>query len=257
MKSTLKNILKQATKPSRFNVMAGKVVSRLFENNSKTSIQTNLTWIKEGLECYETYASQINPAIWIESKAIGEDITKRSEDILRGIEYDLGGGGLYTFLYFIIRLTKPKNVVETGVAAGFSSYAILAALEQNKTGKLFSSDFPYFRLPNPEKYIGVIVPDELKKNWTLLIEGDEKNLPKIMNEVDSIDLFHYDSDKSYKGRKKALAMVSSKLSQTAIILMDDIQDNSHFHDMVMDIKREDWRIFEFKGKYVGMIGMLA
>jgi len=257
LKSTLKNILKQAANPSRFNVMAGKVTSRLFENNSKAKIQVNLSWIQENLECYETYASKINPAIWLESKAIGTDIAKRAEDVLREIEYDLGGGAIYTFLYFIIRFTQPLNVVETGVAAGFSSYAILAALEKNKKGKLYSSDFPYFRLPNPEKYIGVIVPEDLKKGWSLFIEGDEKNLPKILNKVDSINLFHYDSDKSYTGRKKALAMVSNKLSQAPIILMDDIQDNSHFHDMVKDMNREDWHIFEFKGKYVGMIGKLA
>lgn len=257
MKSTLKNIFTQAAKPSRFNVMAGKVISRIIESNSEADKQENLRWIKENLGCYETYASNINPGIWLESKTIGEEIATRAEDILREIEYDLGGGGIYTFLYFIARLTQPKNVVETGVAAGFSSYAILAALEKNKKGKLFSSDFPYFRLPNPEKYIGVVVPDELKKNWSLFIEGDEKNLPKIMHEVDTVDLFHYDSDKSNRGREYALSLVSEKLSENAVILMDDIQDNFHFCNLVKKINSEEWRIFEFNGKYVGMVGKLV
>lgn len=254
MKSTLKNILKQASKPSRFSVMAGKVASRIMEVDSAADKQENLQWIQENLECYETYASNTNQTMWSESKSIGEEIEKRAEEVLREIEYDLGGGAIYTFLYFIVRITQPKTVVETGVAAGFSSYAILAALEKNKVGKLFSSDFPYFRLPNPEKYIGVIVPDELKENWSLYIEGDEKNLPKIINKVDSIDLFHYDSDKSNRGREYALGNVSRKFSDNAILLMDDIQDNTHFFNLIKNTKPVEWRIFEFSGKYVGMIG---
>ena len=257
MKSTLANILKQAVKPSRFRVMTGKVASRVFERISKTSHQDNLRWIESNVESYESYASKVDQALWLESKEVGEIIATRAEKVLSEIEHDLGGGAIHTFLYFIARYIQPNNVVETGVAAGFSSYSILQALEKNDHGELFSSDFPYFRLPNPEKYIGIIVPDNLRKNWTLLVEGDEKNLPIIIGKVESIDLVHYDSDKSYKGRKNALAMISNKLSANAIILMDDIQDNLHFHDMVKDMNREDWHIFEFKGKHVGMIGKLA
>jgi hypothetical protein len=35
--------------------------------------------------------------------------------------------------------------------AGFSSSAILTALKENGEGILYSSDFPYFRIKNPEK----------------------------------------------------------------------------------------------------------
>ena len=45
---------------------------------------------------------------------------------------------------------------------------LLQAIEKNNVGKLFSSDFPYFRLENPEQYIGIVVPNDLKKNWRLL-----------------------------------------------------------------------------------------
>ena len=94
---------------------------------------------------------------------------------LKKIKYDLGGGGFYPLLFFIVKYIKPNIVVETGVAAGFSSYAILKAIEENKKGRLYSSDFPYFRIPNPEKYIGIIVPEKLKKSWDLLIDGDNIN----------------------------------------------------------------------------------
>ena len=57
-------------------------------------------------------------------------------------------GGLYKLLYFPIRKIKPYTVVETGVAAGWTSLAILRALNKNGRGHLYSSDFPYFELKN-------------------------------------------------------------------------------------------------------------
>ncbi len=46
------------------------------------------------------------------------------------------------------------------------------------------------------------------------------------------------------------------MSKNGIIFMDDIQDNSYFHDYVMQNNISAWRVFEFHGKYVGMIGQL-
>ena len=65
--------------------------------------------------------------------------------------YNIEFGGNYAveILYFIARISKPKNILETGVAAGYSSYTFLKAIKKNKVGTLYSSDFPYFRLKNP------------------------------------------------------------------------------------------------------------
>ena len=38
--------------------------------------------------------------------------------------------------------------------------------------------------------------------------------------------------------------------------MDDIQDNSFFHDYILDNQIEDWNIFYFEGKYIGLIGSI-
>ena len=145
---------------------------------------------------------------------------------------------------------KPKTVVETGVAAGFSSYSILEALSRNGGGKLFSSDFPYFRVKNPEKFIGYVVPDSLRTNWSLDIRGDEFAIPAICKNVDTIDMFHYDSDKSYSGRLFAIQQIQKKLSSNSIVLIDDIQDNLFFKNL-MDYLRCEYQVFEFEGKYVG------
>ena len=120
----------------------------------------------------------------------------------------------------------------------------------------FSSDFPYFRLKNPEQYIGYLAKDETnKENWSLDIRGDEVALKDFVNKLNSneIDLFHYDSDKSYLGRDRALKILSSKINSKTIIIFDDIQNNLHFKDYVIDHKKK-FHVLEFQGKYVGIVG---
>src|SRR5690606_16620543 len=108
-------------------------------------------------------------------------------------------------LYFLIRRRNPHITIETGVAAGFSSETIFHALKKNASGgKLFSSDFPYFRQDNPERYIGALVSDEFRADWPLYIEGDDRNLEKIYAQAPRFDFFHYDSDKRYAAREKTL-----------------------------------------------------
>ena len=157
----------------------------------------------------------------------------------------------------MIRKFNLLNVVETGVAAGWSSLAILRALKKNGKGFLYSSDFPYFRLKNPEKYIGYLAKDESNKdNWFLDIRGDDIALPEIVKKLDNntIDLFHYDSDKSYSGRVNALRILSSKINSKTIIIFDDIQNNLHFKEFV-EKSSNDFSVYEFKGKFIGITGL--
>lgn len=128
---------------------------------------------------------------------------------------------------------------------------MLTAMKRNGTGHLWSSDFPYFRQAGAADEIGLLVAPDLRERWTLLIDGDEENLPKIMREVARVDMFHFDSDKTYKGRNFALTSIKSKLAEKAVVIFDDIQDNSHFKD----IAGQDAMIFEEKGKYLGALGL--
>ena len=153
------------------------------------------------------------------------------------------------------RIAKPKTILETGVAAGFSSQSFLSALAKNGSGKLYSSDYPYFRLPNPEKYIGVIVDEELRNNWELHTQGDEANLEKILKQVETVDIFHYDSDKSYRGRVNAYEKIKNKLTSKSLLVFDDIQDNSHFADLCRELDSDSkYFVFKSQNKFVGLIG---
>ena len=120
-------------------------------------------------------------------------------------------------------------------------------------GKLYSSDFPYFRLPNPEKFIGIIIPNELKINWNLYIKGDENNILEIKKKINSVDLIHYDSDKTYSGRKHFMELVSDLVHRQTFLIMDDLHDNSFFLDYVNNNKELNWKILNVKKGFIGLI----
>ncbi len=247
--------LRNATRPGFLPVMARKVLVRIKERSWRAHPESQL-WAARHAEPVDEFARSIDPALWDEARAAGDELRRRGEAVLPPLGIDLGGGGHYPLLYFLVRHLRPQVVVETGVAAGYSSRAILSALAANDDGHLYSSDFPYFRLEDPEKYIGVLVEDRLRTRWTLRTRGDRTNLPEILAEVDGVDLFHYDSDKPVDGRRFAVDAVTPKLRPGGVLLMDDIQDNDFFREHV-HAHGLAFRIFEFGGKYIGAIGLPA
>jgi len=81
-------------------------------------------------------------------------------------------------------------------------------------------------------------------------------IPEILKKIgnNSIDLFHYDSDKSYSGRDKVLKTINPKINSNSIMIFDDIQDNLHFKNFIEKTKKE-YFILEFKEKYLGITGI--
>ena len=237
--------------------MINKIKSRFFSYKGTLTKEQNLEWIKGNVNEISIFANAISSPLWEESITQSKILEQNANKILKNIKYNLGGGADYKLLYFLTRYLSPKNVLETGVGAGFSSYAILSALQKNGKGTLYSSDFPYFRIKDPEEFIGIVVKKNLRKNWNLFIEGDENNLPKIFKMVKKIDIFSYDSDKTYSGRSKTLKKVSKFLTEDSVIIMDDIQDNSFFYDYIKENKISNWKVFKFNNKYLGIIGKLV
>lgn len=250
----MKDMIFNAFKRRNFIIMLKKLAKRLEGDNSSAALQ----WAKNNAyittdELCQTIDEKLFQSI---KKDVG-NVEAKANSKLENIGLDLGGGGNYVLLHFLVRKFKPTIVVETGVAAGWSSLAILEALEKNGRGDLYSSDFPYFRLQNPEKYVGIVVDSPvLKMRWNLDVRGDEFALPDIISSLGDkkIDLFHYDSDKSYSGRKFALKVIKNNLSPDCVIVFDDIQDNLHFKDLV-EGAHVNYKVVEFQGKYVGIIGL--
>ena len=236
----------------KLNVLIFKIKNRLINNDINNKY--NLKWIKKNQISLKDYLNKLDSDLYNESITFQKSLIKHSKIVLDKIDIKLGGGGNYTLLYFLTKYVKPNIVFETGVAAGYSSFAILKALDENKSGLLFSSDFPYFRIENSEKYIGVLVDKQKYNNWNLQIEGDQNNIPLFLKKIknNKIDLFHYDSDKSYNGKKNTFELLKNNISFETIIIIDDIQDDTFFYDYVKENKRE-FKIFKFENKYLGLI----
>ena len=75
------------------------------------------------------------------------------------------------------KITKPKIVMETGVAYGLSTMYILQALFENKKGILYSIDSVFSPWQSKE-IIGSAIPSYLCKNWKLILVRRQKNSRK-------------------------------------------------------------------------------
>tara|TARA_B100000787_G_scaffold56394_1_gene41043 strand:+ start:441 stop:1211 length:771 start_codon:yes stop_codon:yes gene_type:complete len=234
------------------------IIKKIFKRFEKdTSIEAK-KWAKLNIkQTTDQFCQSIDSLLYEEVKSDTSFIEKESKEKLSKLNISFGGRGNFILLYFLIRKFKLVNIVETGVATGWTSLAILRALKKNGNGHLYSSDFPYFRLEKPEKYIGYLAKNESNKdNWFLDIRGDDIALHAIVKKMgnENIDLFHYDSDKSYSGRSNALKSIGPKLSSKTIIIFDDIQNNLHFKNHVEENKL-DFHVIEFDGKFIGITGL--
>jgi len=164
----------------------------------------------------------------------------------------MGGGSHIHLLYDCVRSIRPKKVIETGVAYGWSSLAILKGLADNNYGNLYSVDMPYPTKKN-EKDVGIVVPEYLRKNWTLIRKPDNPGILDALSKAEeNFDLCHYDSDKSWWGRKYAYLILWKSLNSKGIFISDDINDNLYFSEFVK-IYSVKYAVIKYQGKFVGII----
>jgi predicted O-methyltransferase YrrM len=163
----------------------------------------------------------------------------------------MGGPGDLNLLYAATVLSGARRVVETGVDYGWSSLAILAGLDGREGARLVSVDMPY-PLMNNEPLVGTVVPERLRVSWELVREPDRRGLEKAIARIGGkIDLCHYDSDKSFRGRQYGFPLLWEALAPGGIFISDDIQDNMAFAEFV-DVNRLRFAVTEYEGKFVGI-----
>ncbi len=222
----------------------------LFDHDTVNNRKKALKWAVLNTITYSDALKKLN----INGSIVGLD----NQTILEGEKLQakssvkMGGSGHIDLLYDCVRLLKAKNVLETGVAYGWSSLAILKALSQNSSGRLFSIDMPYPRKQN-ESDVGIVVPQNLKKNWILIRRPDNPGINVALKQAGGkIDLCHYDSDKSWWGRHYAYPILWKSLNNNGLFISDDIQDNLYFSEFV-EKNSLNFAVVEFKGKYIGLI----
>lgn len=177
----------------------------------------------------------------------------RAQERATACPNQMGGAADLEVLYLITQKPFVNVIVETGVAFGWSSLAVLLALREKSQGKLISIDRPY-PARNNDSSIGCVVSEELRGKWDLLIGSDRALLPSVLDSVSNIDLFHYDSDKSYAGRLTTWENVWPKQKGGSIFIADDIDDNYAFKK-ISESANAEVIVFQKKRKkkYVGIL----
>ena len=249
------NILKFSSSLSNVQVLLRKIIEKVSEIGHDES-EFAFQWAHKKQIPIDSWLQKVERNLHLETIGAVETIRNHSQETIKQLQssgIDLGGGGAIDILYFFTRLVKPHRVLETGVAAGWSSFAFLLAMERNKTGVLLSSDLPYFRIANPERYIGILVPDRYRSdNWQLELKGDQFNLPKLLDISKKLELVHYDSDKRKASRLAFLNTIEEFLADDAIVIMDDIQNNLAFREYVENMGLS-YNVVKSEEKFVGVI----
>lgn len=134
-------------------------------------------------------------------------------------------------IYWIVRISKPRVIVETGVSDGMSTSIILSALHRNGEGLLYSIDLPDVGMPQLiDQKPGWLVEDRIRDKWVLSLGDSKKILPDLCKRVGKVDIFLHDSEHSYENMSFEFNTVYSYMSKEGVLLSDD----SFGNDAVLD-----------------------
>lgn len=247
----LKTFFWYLARPNYYGQLASLIKRRLLGSSVDDTRQTATEWCRKNAvttqQALESITGQASfPQIEMEFADDFANAKQKEKDC----PVKMGGPGDLNLLYNLCEFVQAKSVIETGVAYGWSSFAILLSIAKRQ-GILCSTDMPYPKLNN-DAYVGVVVPDHLRVYWNLIRLPDDKGLKIALEKTGSLDLCHYDSDKSYAGRMFGYGILWNAIRPGGIFISDDINDNLGFHDFC-EKNNLTPIIVNIYGKYVGMV----
>lgn len=136
---------------------------------------------------------------------------------------------LARFCNFVCRALAPTVVLETGVAYGVTTSFILEALAVNGKGKLWSVDLPPLA-QQADRYVGILIPEELKGRWHLCRGSAKRILPKLLLSLQQVDIFIHDSLHTYQNMKSEFEAVWPFLRSGGVLMADDVNQNRAFEE---------------------------
>ncbi|MGI0072155.1 MAG: class I SAM-dependent methyltransferase [Thermoplasmata archaeon] len=137
-------------------------------------------------------------------------------------------------LHALVRLVRPRHVVEVGVSSGVSSAYLLNALAKNGRGTLHSIDLPQkprsrtcsgapprdsWSLP-PGRSSGWAVPTSLRRGWDLRLGDKRELLPILARELPRIDLFVYDVPHEDRDTAAELRLLDPRFPPGGVAIID-------------------------------------
>lgn len=144
-----------------------------------------------------------------------------------------GDANLAHAAWAVSRHLRPAVVVETGVARGMTSAAILSALQSNRTGRLYSVDLPPLSRGWAEQS-GIAVQPELRSRWTYVRGSTRRRLPPLLAGLGAIDVFVHDSLHTSATMTFEFRCAWEALRAGGVMISDDIDDNVAFEAFVAE-----------------------
>jgi Methyltransferase domain len=156
------------------------------------------------------------------------DLAARELRVGRGAfgGWDDGDARLVRFAWCFARHLRPRRVLETGVARGLTTRALLEALERNGDGHLWSIDLAPFLEHDLRAETAAAVPRRLYDRWTLVRGSSRRVMPDLVAELGPIDLFVHDSMHTTRNVRFELEQVWPALSPGGVVLIDDVEKNA-------------------------------
>ena len=164
----------------------------------------------------------------------------------------VGGSANLDLLFSLARSISARRIVETGVAFGWSSLALLLAIADRERDSIVCSvDLPYLRHWTTP-WVGAAVPESLHFRWRVFRMADRQGLPKALQAAYPVDFAHYDSDKSTSGRLYGYSTIWRSLRGGGILVSDDVGDNLAFKEFAEMVERAPI-VVEYDGKFQGIL----
>ena len=158
---------------------------------------------------------------------------------------------LASSIYILCMLNRPATVIETGVARGRTSAAILSALQWFGGGRLYSVELPSL-IPGYTQHVGELVGDDLRRSWSLRFGPSSHVLPELLDGLGSIDMFIHDSAHSYHPQKMEYELALAHLSPGGILMSDDVNNDAFIE--VAESRPCRWAIIrQSKGRPIGIL----
>ncbi|MCI4347815.1 MAG: class I SAM-dependent methyltransferase [Thermoplasmata archaeon] len=138
-------------------------------------------------------------------------------------------------LFVMTRATRPDHVVETGVSSGVSSVHFLAGLRRNGHGTLHSVDRPEVQSAEslaaeespvsvpPGRSSGWAIPPEYLSGWDLRLGLSQEQLPRLVRDVSSVDIFLHDSHHTPSHLTFELETIRPKLHPGSVVMADNTE----------------------------------
>ena len=138
-----------------------------------------------------------------------------------------GDAGLTRALWCLVRHSRPKKIVETGVAHGVTSRCILEALARNGDGHLWSIDLPPMERDWRDQ-VGAAVGRRSANRWSYIPGSSRRRLPALLSRLGEIDLFIHDSLHSERNVRFELDLAWGAIRPNRAIVVDDVDANWGF-----------------------------